>query len=52
MDELYGILTTYEMGIEKYNKENPSRQEEAFKESNKTKMEEYKKMIAKIVNQM
>jgi len=34
MDELHGILTTYEMRAEK---DSPSRKEETFKESKKTK---------------
>ena len=34
MDELHGILTTYEMRIEQ---ENPSKKEVAFKVSKKTK---------------
>jgi hypothetical protein len=42
MDELHGILTTYEMRIENDKKENPSRNESTFKESKKRKIEEYK----------
>jgi hypothetical protein len=39
MDELHGILTANEMGIEK---ENPSKREETFKASKKVKNKEYK----------
>jgi hypothetical protein len=42
MDELHGILTAYEMRIEKDKKENPSRKEATFKASKKTKTKEYK----------
>jgi len=40
MDELHGILTTYEMRIEK---DNPVKKEETFKASNKTKKKKKQK---------
>ena len=42
LDELHGILTTYEMRIEKDNEEKSSNKEESFKESKKTKSKEHK----------
>jgi len=42
MDKLNGILTIYEMRIEKDNQENSSSKEETFKASNKTNTKEYK----------
>ena len=39
MDELHGILTAYEMRVEK---ENPSKKETTFKVSNRTKNKEHK----------
>lgn len=38
MDELHGIITTYEMGVEK----NPSKKEASFKHSKRTKNKEQK----------
>jgi hypothetical protein len=42
MDEFHGILTTYEMRIEKDKQEKPARKEVTFKASKKTSIEEYK----------
>jgi hypothetical protein len=42
MDKLNGILTIYEMRIEKDNQENSSSKEATFKASNKTNTKEYK----------
>jgi hypothetical protein len=42
MDELHGILTAYEMRIEKDKQEKPTRKEATFKASKKTKTKEYK----------
>jgi hypothetical protein len=42
MDMLRGILTAYEMNIEKDNPSNSSIKEESFKESKKIKIKEYK----------